>query len=229
MDKIKLNRVWSMPNKWTFKIKPIKKLLSKYVGNGEGWVDPMCGFNSPAETKNDLNLETPTSNHLDALEFIKLIKSNSVNGVIFDPPYTYEKSIRLYKKKYLNTQNFYNYIKDCKYEICRIIKLKGKVILCGYNSTGLGKKNGFKLLEVLIVPHGWHCNDTIVTVEEKQEEIVKYPINKEKLTKFIEDKEVGLHKPLKVGSVCNYNGYCPRKSFDGKECLMPNKKCLKEK
>ena len=31
---------------------------------------------------------------------------------------------------------------------------------------GIGKNNGFKIVEILLVPHGgWH-NDTIVTVEK---------------------------------------------------------------
>ena len=46
-----------MPNKWTFTLPPVKSLLKKYVGAGRGWVDPMSGFNSPAELTNDLNEE----------------------------------------------------------------------------------------------------------------------------------------------------------------------------
>jgi len=50
-----INRVWAMPNKWTFTIKPIAELLARYVGDGKGWVDPFAGKNSPAELCNDLN------------------------------------------------------------------------------------------------------------------------------------------------------------------------------
>ena len=38
-----INSIWAMPNKWTFKIKPIKKLLNKYVDNKECWCDPYAG------------------------------------------------------------------------------------------------------------------------------------------------------------------------------------------
>ena len=31
-----INRVWAMPNKWTFKVKPIGELVSRYVGDGKG-------------------------------------------------------------------------------------------------------------------------------------------------------------------------------------------------
>ena len=50
---MKINRVWAMPNKWTFKIKPIEDLLFRYNVNS-GWVDPFAGMNSPAEFTNDI-------------------------------------------------------------------------------------------------------------------------------------------------------------------------------
>ena len=51
---MKMNRVWAMPNKWTFKIPPIAELLARYVGDGKGWIDPFAGMYSPAEFTNDL-------------------------------------------------------------------------------------------------------------------------------------------------------------------------------
>ena len=43
-----INRVWAMPNKWTFTIKPIKELLEEEI-IGEEWADPFCGENSPVK------------------------------------------------------------------------------------------------------------------------------------------------------------------------------------
>jgi hypothetical protein len=44
---IKIERVWAMPNKWTFALKPIKKLLDEEIINGFGvgnaWADPFAG------------------------------------------------------------------------------------------------------------------------------------------------------------------------------------------
>lgn len=37
-----INRVFAFPSHWTFEIKPIARLLSKYVGNGNGWIDPFA-------------------------------------------------------------------------------------------------------------------------------------------------------------------------------------------
>ena len=54
-----------------------------------------------------------------------------------------------------------------KKQISRIVKYNGVVITCGWNSGGIGKKYGFEIEEILLVPHGgWH-NDTIVVVERK--------------------------------------------------------------
>ena len=80
-----------MPNKYTFTIKPVKDLLDRYIGNGMGWIDPMAGFNSPAETTNDLDPKSPAKYHTDALEFLRSQKDGSVNA-IFDPPFSYEKA-----------------------------------------------------------------------------------------------------------------------------------------
>jgi len=41
------------------------------------------------------------------------------------------------------------------------------VISFGWNSGGIGKTNGFEILEILLVAHGAH-NDTICTVERKR-------------------------------------------------------------
>jgi hypothetical protein len=56
---------------------------------------------------------------------------------------------------------------NLKREIGRITKENSIVITCGWNSGGIGKKHGFAIEEILLVPHGgWH-NDTIITVEKR--------------------------------------------------------------
>ena len=84
---MKIERIWAMPNKWTFKIKPIAEMLRKEVDYGI-WVDPFAGMYSPATITNDLNPEMPTQYHMDALEFLRRLKTGSVDGVLFDPPYS---------------------------------------------------------------------------------------------------------------------------------------------
>lgn len=164
-----INRIWAMPNRWTFKIKPISNLLAKY-NIGEGWVDPFAGENSPAEITNDLNNERKVQSHLDALEFLKLQKNNFAKGLLYDPPYSFRQASECYKTAGFESAwkvTRMDYWGNCKNEIARIVKFEGLVISFGWNSNGMGKTRGFKIIEILIVPHGGDKNDTLVTVEQK--------------------------------------------------------------
>ena len=97
----------------------------------------------------------------------------------------------------------------------------------GSGTTGLATK---KLKRRFI---GIELNREYCNIADKRiggVEIVEYPVDRHEFTKYVEKKEdIKIYKPLKEGNKCNYSGYCPRKSFDGKECLIPDKKCLKEK
>ncbi|KKL75008.1 hypothetical protein LCGC14_2059240, partial [marine sediment metagenome] len=57
--------------------------------------------------------------------------------------------------------------KNVKDNLARLLKTNGIAICCGWSSQGLGKNRGFKIEEILLVPHGGSKNDTIVTVERK--------------------------------------------------------------
>lgn len=160
-----IERIWAMPNKWTFTIKPIKALLDEEIGPGD-WIDPFAGYNSPATVTNDLDPLAPTSNHQDALEFLKGISDERVDGVLYDPPYSITQA-RMYGKKEYSSMKYWA---DCKNEVARIIKPGGKAICFGWNSMGLGKNRHFEMTRILLVPHGGSKNDTLVTVEIKGEE-----------------------------------------------------------
>ena len=170
-----INRIWSMPNKWTFKIKPISELINKYVGNGKGWIDPFAGMYSPAEYTNDLNPDANAKYHLEAYDFAKEIEKHDVelNGCLFDPPYSLTQISRSYKemgKQYFNAKDRTGSFKDVRDVIAKMIKLNGIVIYFGWNSNAFGKKRGFEIVEILLVAHGSNRNDTIVTVERKVRE-----------------------------------------------------------
>ena len=170
---MEIKRKWAMPSKDTFTIKPIKKLLNKYVGNGKNWIDPFCGLNSPAEITNDHNPEIEASFHLEAEEFGKLINKmfkEDFDGILFDPPYSGRQVKEHYKvlgKKVTQLDTSRNFYSRVINPISRKIKVGGYAISFGWNSGGFGKKRGFEIIEILLVPHGGHHNDTIVTVEKK--------------------------------------------------------------
>ena len=166
---VEINRVWAMPSRHTFLIKPISKLVGKYINDGIGWIDPFAGENSPAEITNDMNPEKPAKYHLHAKEFAAQLEG-IYEGVLFDPPYSlrqvkecYEAiGVKLFQE---DTQRFPQNVKEL---IAPKIKIGGIAITFGWNSQGFGKNLGFELIELLLVPHGRSHNDTIVTVEIKR-------------------------------------------------------------
>ena len=170
---IRIERIWSMPNKNTFEIPPIKALLEEEVDLSKYWIDPFANRNKIASVTNDLNLEYDTDYHLDALDFLKLFEDASVDGVLYDPPYSSRQVSECYNDVgYTVTWDTTkaSFWGNHKREISRIVKIGGKVITFGWNSGGIGYKYGFEIERILLVPHGgWH-NDTICTVEVKTHE-----------------------------------------------------------
>lgn len=165
-----INRIWSMPNSKTFEIKPIKELINRYIKSNYTIIDPFANSNKIANITNDLDENYNTDYHMDALEFLKIFDDNSIDMVLYDPPYSPRQVSECYKKlnKTVNIQTTQSsYWSNQKKEISRIVKPNGIVITCCWNSGGIGKKYGFEIEEILLVPHGgWH-NDTIVTVDKK--------------------------------------------------------------
>lgn len=166
---MQINRKWCMPNKNTFDIKPIKEVIDKYMVEGV-IIDPFANKNKIATITNDLDEQYDTNYHMDATDFLKMFKDNSVDMILYDPPYSPRQVSECYKKlgKTVNMKTTQaSYWSNQKKEIGRILKPNGVVITCGWNSGGIGKKYGMEIQEILLVPHGgWH-NDTIVTVEKK--------------------------------------------------------------
>ena len=177
MKNIHFERIWSMPNKNTFLVKPIYNLLLDEVDEGV-WLDPFANSGTFKELihkkvnviDNDLNSEYETDYHMDALDFLKMFDDNSIDGVVYDPPYSLRQVSECYKNVGIpvtqeTTQSSWR--RKHLDEITRIVKPNGRVVCFGWNSSGVGKTRGFDLYRVLLVPHGGSHNDTIVTVERK--------------------------------------------------------------
>ena len=170
MSNMKVERAWGMPNKNTFDIHPIKKMLEEEVDSDLLWIDPFANKNKIASITNDLNPEFDTDYHMDALEFLKTFDDCSIDGVLYDPPYSPRQISECYKNIGLEVSNKTTqstFWSNQKKEISRIVKVGGKVISFGWNSGGIGMKYGFEIERILLVAHGgWH-NDTICTIEKK--------------------------------------------------------------
>ena len=146
---MKIERVWAMPNKRTFDIPPIRKLLDEELGRD--FVDPF-----PYPFKHD------------AIKYLNTFEAQSVDNLMFDPPYSQRQLREVYDNAGLSLEIMNNsYWSKCKDGIARIIKPCGKVISFGWNSSGIGKNRGFEITRVLLVCHGSQHNDTICIVEKK--------------------------------------------------------------
>ena len=181
-----------MPNKYTFKMRCVQELISRYTKDGLGWVDPFCGENSPAEWTNDIDPDKRASSHNDGLIFLKSFPSDLFNGALFDPPYSPEQCLRLYSpvsrkgKRSWGTGGKATYQAECKDEVARIVKPGGIVISFGWDTNGIGKKRGFTVIEVLDICHGACHNDTLITVEQKRGS----PSGAEPLDQTVQEKDV---------------------------------------
>ena len=139
-----------MPNKHTFSIKPIKKLLKQEVK------EPILDL-------------FPYPYQRDALESIRNIPDESYQTVLYDPPYSPRQLKECYDNLGLVLHDTKSSVwKSWKDEIARVIKQNGLCMSFGWSSNGLGKERGFEIIEILLVAHGGNHNDTIVVVEKKK-------------------------------------------------------------
>ena len=146
---MEITRKWAMPNKRTFTINPISEIICKYKDEGL-WLDPF-----------------PFPYKEDALKYLSTFKDDCADGVLFDPPYSPRQLKEMYGGAGLAYDTKSSYWSNLKNEITRVMKKDGVVISFGWNSMGMGKNRGFKIIEILLVPHGGSHNDTIATVEKK--------------------------------------------------------------
>lgn len=157
-----------MPSPDTFSIKPIGKLIEKYIQEGFVIADPFARNNKYATLTNDIDPSTTAQYHMEATDFLRMLDAQSVDMVLFDPPYSPRQVSECYKSlnKTVNMQTTQaTFWTNIKKEIPRILKPNGICITFGWNSGGIGKKYGMEAIEILLVAHGgWH-NDTICTVE----------------------------------------------------------------
>lgn len=170
MSSIIFNRVWNMPNKNTFDIKPIKELIYKYYKDKYLSIDPFANKNRIAKFTNDLDPEMNCDYNMDAIDFLNMFEEKTVDFILYDPPFSPRQVSECYKKlgktvNFKTTQS--SFWGNLKKEVARVIKPNGIVITFGWNSNGIGKTKGFEIVEILLVAHGGNHNDTICVVERK--------------------------------------------------------------
>jgi hypothetical protein len=166
------SRVWAMPNKNTFDIKPIFELIQKYKRPNS--IDIFANKNRIADITNDLDPAYNCDYTLDALDFMRLFPDRSKSFILYDPPYSARQVSESYRKlgRSVNMQTTQSsFWGNLKKEVSRVIEPEGIVITFGWNSNGIGITKGFEIIEILLVAHGGAHNDTICVVERKIEDL----------------------------------------------------------
>lgn len=166
-----IERIWAMPNSNTFQIPPVKNFVEEALCGCKIIIDPFANNCKYGTITNDLNPNFDTDFHLDALVFLKQIPDNYADCVIYDPPYSLRQVKECYEGVGITvTAEHTKASWRSKHldEIQRILKSGGKALCFGWNTNGVGKKRGFEMEKILIVPHGGSHNDLLCTLEIKQ-------------------------------------------------------------
>lgn len=163
-----------MPSKDTFTCKPIGQLVKQYLSQSGISIDPFARNNRWATYTNDINPNTKAEWHLDAYDFLVMLKQKGIVAdlIIFDPPYSLEQCKRSYDNygsngfTFAHSQNVGHWSQEKN--ICYDLLGNGGYFLhFGWHSNGMGKKRHMQIVEILLVAHGRCHHDTICTVERK--------------------------------------------------------------
>ena len=173
MSEPTITRAWAMPNGRTFSIKPIHEFIMRRLptdGNAV-IIDPFARNSTIATITNDISTDTDAMYHMDALEFLRTFDDESVDMVLYDPPYSPRQLKEVYDgmgKSLTSKDTSAAFWSNQKREIGRIVKSGGTVLSFGWNSGGIGRKYGFDIESILLVAHGGQHNDTICVHDIKR-------------------------------------------------------------
>jgi hypothetical protein len=167
-----ITRVWAMPSKDTFSVKPIGEFVKKYLRESKCSIDPFARNKRWATYTNDLDSNTRAEYHMEGRDFLDMLIEKKIKSdvILCDPPYS--QVSRTYKdvgKEYKpfgddNNAVLYKQIKD---KVKYLLEDNGVILTFGWNSSGMGLNRGFEIIEILLVCHGGAHNDTICMAEKK--------------------------------------------------------------
>lgn len=163
MDEVEFEYIESPPNKWTFKPKKIRTFLEREL---EGKVLNLFAGETKLRhrdeiVRNDINENIEADYHFDALKIDEEFDKETFDTVILDPPYNVRKAREKYDGTY---QGKFRAIKE---KVSKLVRVSGKVLTFGYDSTGMSGSRGFKKVKIYLINHKGDHNDTICLVERR--------------------------------------------------------------
>jgi hypothetical protein len=168
-----MKRVWAMPTADTFDCKPIGEFVRKYLVDSKISIDPFARNKLWCSFTNDLNPDTQAEVHWEASDFLRMLAERGYKAdlVLFDPPYSLEQCKRSYesvgRKPTMRDTQIWGRWTEAKNIISDLLEPDGIVLTFGWHSSGMGKKRGFEIIELLLVCHGGAHNDTICLAERR--------------------------------------------------------------
>jgi len=165
-----------MANIWTFQIKPIREILESQCFDRH-CLFPFAGWSRIKGCRSTAYIDIHPE-----IEYKEIIRKPHIVGdakeiltewaenprrherwdvIILDPPFTFHQAVRSYDNESLSD------IVVIKNACEHLVKENGKVITLGFNSTGMGKKRGFKKEQLHIFNHGGNHSDTLMLIERK--------------------------------------------------------------
>jgi len=171
---MRITREWAMPSADTLTVRPIKQWAKSLLNGLDVVVDPFARNCRLANWRNDLSPETTAEFHMDAEEFLTMLKEEKklqADAIIFDPPYSPRQITEVYqsvgrKVTMEDTQSAVLY-QRVRNAADALLKPGGVVLSFGWNSVGMGLSRSYEMFDMLVVCHGGAHNDTICVAERK--------------------------------------------------------------
>lgn len=172
-SEMKMRRTWAMPSADTFDVPDIAAFVRTYLHESKVSIDPFARNKRWATYTNDLNPQTQAEYHLQADEFLNLLRIKGVKAdlFIFDPPYSSRQMKECYEGiggKFQLEDGQAGRLRAMWRDAAIPVLTEDAVVLSfGWNSVGFGKGLGFDQEEILLVCHGGAHNDTICIAERR--------------------------------------------------------------
>jgi len=136
-------------------------------------LDPFAANSLVGTRRNDLNPDTWAQDHLPADEWLEIVAHEGAlyDVVLLDAPYSPRQVQECYQgfgKRMFQADGQRRFLTIVRDRVMRLVKPRGIVISFGWDSTGMGINRGFEIVEILLINHGGHHHDTIVTVERRK-------------------------------------------------------------
>jgi DNA modification methylase len=170
MEQIQFPRVVCQGNKWTFEMKPFRKVLEQLIQGSKRILVPFAGYTRFQTDKDityiDLASDVPhpyiRGNCLDIIPKLE----GSWDLVIADPPFSMFQAVRTYDlpgglRRMQDITRMKQLLEDR-------ITPNGLYVQFGYTSTGFREDQGFKLVDGLLCNLGGSHNDIIMIIQQKE-------------------------------------------------------------